>query len=314
VSGSLRSKVAGAALAAAALVTLSAAAQQPPPAGQPPLPPGHPPVLQPGQPGQAPPALPPRPGQPPRPTTVQRAPIPAPPTRRAAPKHEEEEAAAHPAHCPGHGPLDPPGHVNLWRGLIGVDNEKAESGSGLDKLLWRYNNEHDPCDPKNEPPPFLATILNFVVLAYLVVRFGKKPVGEALVKRKDTIMVDIETAARLKNEAKKRLADYEKKSATIEETLTQLRTEYAQQAELEKKRILAEAEERKARMKRDAEFRIEQELKGARIEILNEAVEKAAGQAEELVKKQMSKTDADRLNDEYLASLGAALDARGGAA
>jgi F-type H+-transporting ATPase subunit b len=86
-----------------------------------------------------------------------------------------------------------------------------------------------------------------------------------------------------------------------------VRAEYAAQAELEKKHILAEAEERRVRMRRDAEFRIEQERKTTRDELLREAVANATAAAEALIKKQMSTGDQDKMAAAYLASIGTTL-------
>jgi F-type H+-transporting ATPase subunit b len=207
--------------------------------------------------------------------------------------------------------MDPPHHVNWWRGLIGVNNEAAQSQSAINHLLWRYHNETDPCDPKNEPPPFLASVLNFSLLAFILYRFGKKPVAEGLVKRKQTIMREIDEATELLDAARKRLADYKGKLEHLEETLEELKTEHAVQAELEKKHLLAELEERRARMRRDAEFRIEQELKAARAELLQDAVRGAVAAAERILQEQANTQDRDRIAEDYLQSIPAALSPAG---
>jgi len=303
---------------AGAFVGVTALAQ---PAGNQGLPAGHPPLdVPPGQqrpvpgqnpgvrpmPGQVPGAQPGRPGFPPNVRPLQR-----PATTHVA---EEHAGGGHgEAHCPGHGPHDAPhfDQINWWHGMIAVNNEKAAEGGFVNQLLWRYENHANPCDPKNEAPPFLAALLNLGVLGFVLYRFGKKPVSEALAKRKQTIMADIENAARLKENAEKRLAEYESKFEQIEETLAAMKAEYAAQAELEKKHVLAEAEERRARMRRDAEFRVEQELRTARLELMHEAVESATAAAEEIIRKRTAQADMDRMSDDYLSAVRAALAAEG---
>lgn len=311
---------------AAALVAGTALAQQPE------LPPGHPPVAPLPQDGAAqgepqPAQVPPRsrelqPGRPMGPGGQQ---LPAGHGRlrmqggpggahaRTAPKPAEPEAhgEAHghgEEHCPGHGPMDPPGHINWWQGLIGVNNEAAGKG-GISSLLWRYHNPNDPCDPKNQPPPFLASVLNVGLLAFILFRFGKKPLAEALAKRKQSITQDIDNAARLKDEAERRLEEYQDKLTRLEETLAELKAEYAAQAEVEKAHLIAEAEQRRARMRRDAEFRVEQELKAARAMLLQEAVQSAVAAAEELLRQRVGKEDQDRIAEEYLKAIPAAVSA-----
>lgn len=341
------SRALGLALGVTLLAGGAALAQQPgqPPPGQPgnPAQPGQPiqilprqmPGARPGQPGQ--------PGQPGRPIIgPDGKPIPMPPGGRALPPGArpgtpgmpgarpgpggrplppgfnprrpaaapEPEETKHAEECPGHGHDDPPPAPNWWRGILMVDNERAESPSFINKLFFRYENHKDPCDPKNQPPPVLASVLNFGLLAWVLYRYGRKPLAEALLKRKQSIMAEIDTATKLKEDAEARLHDYEDKLERLEETLAELRAEYAAQSADEKKHVLAEAEERRARMRRDAEFRIEQESKAARARLLDEAVAGAVTAAEELLAKRVSSNDLDRLADDYLASVGSAVAQR----
>jgi F-type H+-transporting ATPase subunit b len=259
---------------------------------RPPMPPGHPGLQQPG-------------GMQPRPLRPQ-----------AAPPSQPEAAHGHGGHCPGHGPTDSPHAPNWWQGIIGVDNEAAQfekhdghfhrTDGFLTQLLWRYENSKDECDPKNQPPPFLASVLNFSLLVWVIYRFGRKPLAEALAARKKSVMHEIDTASRLKEEAETRLADYEDKLENLDETLEQMKKDYVAQGEIERKQVLAEAEERRERMKRDVEFRLQQEAKAVKQQLLQEAVARAVVEAEELIKKRVTKADLDQMANDYLAGLGAA--------
>lgn len=263
--------------------------------------------MQPGQPGQQG-RRPLQPGQQPRPIQPgQRMPPGHPPIAPPAPP--AEEASGHDAHghCPGHGPTDPPGHINWYQGLLGVNNEKALSPSGLDRLLYRYHNEKDECDAKNQEPPVLALVINFAVLLLLFIKFGKKPIVEGLAARKKGIMLDIENADELKRDAEARLKKYEKQHANIEERRRELREEHSAQLAAEQKRILADAEERKTRLLRDAELRVTQELRAAQDEAVKVAVETAIKAAEDLLRKRVTEADQSRIADEYLKGLAGAV-------
>ncbi len=216
--------------------------------------------------------------------------------------HDGEHGGAH-GECPGHGATDPPHHINWFHGLLMVDNERSQQG-GLNSLLFRYNNPANPCDPKNEPPPFLASLLNFGVFAYVVGRFGKKPLADALKKRKQQIMADIETAQRLREEAAERLAQYEDQLDRLQETGDQLLAEQRTLAEVERKAVLADAELRRERLLREARKRVDQELKAAKEQLVAEALAEAMAAAEALVKKR-TQADEERLADEFLAQVGA---------
>ncbi|HTJ83464.1 MAG TPA: F0F1 ATP synthase subunit B, partial [Polyangiaceae bacterium] len=119
----------------------------------------------------------------------------------------------------------------------------------------------------------------------------------------------------LKTDAETRLAGYKKQMARIEERRKELHAEYRAQWDAEEKRILNEAAEKSSRMRKDAEFRVGQELKQAQADLLRESVESALAAAEELMKKRIQETDQSRLAEEYLASVVPALTgAKGGRA
>ncbi len=263
-------------------------------------PPGGPPR------GPRPGALPP--GLPPGHVPIT-APAPVePPGPKLLPRDEH-------GHCIGHGPQDAPHHINWYQGILGVDNEKSQSPKFTDRLLWRYHNKVDECDPKNQEPPFIAAAFNFLVVLGLILRFGKKPVMEGLANRKKTIMQNIDNATALRKDAEKRLVDYKKKLARIEERRAELREESRTAWETEKVRILADAQEKASRLRKDAEFRVSQELKQAEADLLAEAVETSVAAAEELLRTRIEQRDQERLADDFAASLGRVLaesSARGG--
>lgn len=228
--------------------------------------------------------------------------VPMPPGHPAVEEEDEGEG-----HAEEHGHNEPPAPPNWWQGLLMVDNERAQSPSFVNKLLFRYENPKNAHDPKNQPPPFLASVLNFGIFAFILYRFGRKPLSDALVKRKTGIMAEIDLATSLYDDALRRLEEYKQRFSHMEETTAELQRDYAAQAEREKTAILAEAEARRARMRRDAEFLIEQELKGAQSMLLKEAVEGAVSAAESLITAKVGPSDLDHLAEDYLGIVGATL-------
>jgi F-type H+-transporting ATPase subunit b len=208
---------------------------------------------------------------------------------------EHAGPAEHGGHAE-HDPKAPPPPINWWHGLVGEKKGVAPS------LLWR--------EP-GEPPPFLASLLNFGLLVFIVVKFGKKPLQDALVKRKDSIVRELEEAKRLRESAEKRLAEYETKLDKIHEDLERIRGEFRQQGELDKQRILGEAKERRDRMKRDAEVLLSQEVKQMRQELVVEVVREATRLATELLGKEMTLGDHDRFAEMFLAELRSGSKLRG---
>src|SRR5258706_587734 len=171
------------------------------------------------------------------------APPPAPAPEMAVQAPATPKPEAEPEHAPTFS------DVNWYYGFLG---EKA----GVEpSLLWR---------PKGTPVPFAALALNTLALYWLLYRFGKKPIMDALRQRKESIMRGMEEAAALKAEAEQSLAKYKKKLDDVDQEVARIRSEMREAGESERQRILSEAKERRARLERDARTLIEQELKAAR--------------------------------------------------
>lgn len=224
-------------------------------------------------------------------------------------------------HCLGQGPNDRPPDINLLHGWLGVNNESAEpppkpKGS-VEWWKWRvtpypfrYENKSDECDPRNQPVPLVANVVNLAVLVFLLVRFGRKPMREALEKRRARIMSEVDRAREIMKSAKTRLMRYEDELDHLDDKLAALRQQYLQEGETEEKRLLVELDETRERMLGDAEFRIAQESKQARDELSREALDSALAAAEELLQSSISTEDHQRLCDEYLEQIGTALRAK----
>lgn len=196
--------------------------------------------------------------------------------------HEPETAA----HGAGHVPHFE--DINWFYGLIG-ESEDAEPS-----LLWR---------PKGMPAPFGAMLINTGLLFFVLVRFGRRPIAESLKKRKQAIMTGMDDAARMREEARARLSDYETKLAHIDEEIAQVRTSMRESGQAERARILAEAKEKHVRMERDARDLVEHELKAARDLLLRDTVRAALRSAEDRLRQQVTAADQQRLAEEYLAGL-----------
>ncbi|MEB2312874.1 MAG: ATP synthase F0 subunit B [Sorangiineae bacterium] len=190
--------------------------------------------------------------------------------------------------------------------------EHAASGEHHEGINWYYGMLAESADvtepnllfrPKGMAAPVGAMLLNSGILIFGVIYLARKPLADALRKRRQSIMHGIEDAARMKDEAAARLAEFEKKLQHLDDDIERVKREMREAGETERARILADAKERRARMERDARALIEQELKAARELLLAETVRGAVKTAEELLTKQIVAADQQRLADEYLASL-----------
>jgi len=156
-----------------------------------------------------------------------------------------------------------------------------------------------------EQLPYAAAFLNLVVLLAIYIGFGRKPVSDALKKRKADIAHDIEEAARVKREAEERAKKYQADLANLDQDLEVARQALVEAGKKERERIVAEAKERAARMKRDADTLLVQEAKQKNQDLTIETVERATTTAEQLLKTKLTQEDHLRLAEEFLADLGA---------
>ncbi len=212
--------------------------------------------------------------------------------------HGEAQAAKH---GEGHGEGDhaPTFHdINWGYGFLG------EKAGAEPSLLWR---------PKGMPVPFGALALNAAILYWLLIKFGKKPISDALKARKLGIMKGMEEAGKMKADAEASLAKYKKQLDEIDSEVERIRREMKESGEAESARILSEAKERRERMEKDARTLVEQELKAARETLLRDTVRAAVKSAEATLVAKIGDGDRQRLGDEFLASVkasGAALRGR----
>jgi len=208
-------------------------------------------------------------------------------------------------------------------GATGEHGGKAAADHGPGPINWFYGMvyaaegvEPDLIKrPKHMPPPLGALLLNTGILFWVVYRVGRRPVSDALKKRRTTIMQGIDDAARMKSEAEERLSAYEDKLAHLDEEIERVKREMREAGEADRARILAEAKERRIRMEREAQLLMEQELKAARQALLQTTVEAAMASASEQLAKGLTPADHQRLADEYLSAVDdAAINSTGGRA
>ncbi len=258
-------------------------------------------------------------------------------TGSPAPKRAKRNARDAHGYCLGQGPDDRPKDINLVHGWLGVNNDKAArrprvprwEGNWWNPRTWgpnlkaqwpfwkwrvtpypyRYENHDDHCDPHNQPVPLLANIVNIAALIFLFVRFGRKPLNDALKRRKKGIMAEFDKAKTLRDDARGRLEKYEDDLDNLDERLVALRGQYAKEGELEEERMGEEMVQTRERLLSDADFRLAQEGKATRDDLSRDALEAALSAAEKLLLEKINVADHDRLALEYLEQIGPALRA-----
>ena len=145
--------------------------------------------------------------------------------------------------------------------------------------------------------------LNFAVLVFLLVKFGGPAVSKALQARSQQIKTDLASAAELRAAAQARFEQQEKRLASLEQEIAAITASIKQEAEAEKARLIATAEERARRIREESEFIIEQQVKQAEEDLRREVAAAAVALAEKIVRTQMGAGDQQRLIDSFVGDI-----------
>jgi len=167
------------------------------------------------------------------------------------------------------------------------------------------------------PIEFWGAVVNFTLLIVVFVLIGRRPLKGFLSNRRRGVEEGLAEAQRMKAEAQAKYTEYSERLEQLDREIDQIRAEMVRAGEAERDRIVAEAEAKAARMRRETDFLIQQQMKQLKVDLTQEAVRAAVGAAEELLRDKTGPNDQQQLGRTYLERLNAkARDAEksGGAA
>jgi F-type H+-transporting ATPase subunit b len=143
-------------------------------------------------------------------------------------------------------------------------------------------------------------VINFLVLAIVLVYILRKPLSQALSSRIKGIKEQLEDLETRKAEAERKLAEYKDKLAQLEKEAEKIIDDYIKQGNEAKGRILEEAQSSAEKLKVLARRNIDHEFEQAKLKLQEEIFETSLQKAEEIIKNKISADDQDRIVDEYL--------------
>ena len=146
-------------------------------------------------------------------------------------------------------------------------------------------------------------VINFVVLAAILFFVLRKPVAEALGSRIEGIKAQLADLEAQKEDAEKKLSVYSEKLSQLEKEAEKIVSDYIQQGNEAKARIIQEAEAAAEKLQSQARRNIEHEFEQAKQQLQQEILEKSLVKAKEIIKGKITAKDQDRLVDEYLAKV-----------
>ncbi len=164
--------------------------------------------------------------------------------------------------------------------------------------------------PRHETPvihgkSLALQLLNFAVLVFVLVKFGGPAIGKALAARHQQLKADLAAASAARAEAEARLAQQEARLSALEQEIEGIRTGVKAEAEAEKARLIALAEERAKRIREETTFVLDQQVKEAEERLRREVALAAVDLAEQMVKKALGAADQQRLVDSFVADVAA---------
>jgi len=147
--------------------------------------------------------------------------------------------------------------------------------------------------------------INFALLVIiLVVVLRRVPIKEYFSSRIEGIKKELDDLKKQRETAERKTRELESKLKAFEGERKEILEQYRADGLAEKERILAEAKERAKQILQQAEVSIRYEMQTAKEKLTQEVVALAAQRAEEIIAREMTDRDQDRLVDEFIDKLG----------
>ena len=147
-------------------------------------------------------------------------------------------------------------------------------------------------------------LANFLIFAYIIKRFALPPVRDFLLSRRAEVLATINEAAERKRRAEALVREYQERLARLDQEVQSLRTLFQADGERGRSKLLTEAQAMAAKIKEDARFLADQEVKVARQKIREEIANRAEATARELVQRHLSAADQGRLAEDFIRNIG----------
>jgi F-type H+-transporting ATPase subunit b len=148
--------------------------------------------------------------------------------------------------------------------------------------------------------------MNFAALMIILIKFLKKPIVDGLRGRREGIKEEFDSLEAQRAESEAQYQEYAGRLSGLDAELKEMVAKAIAQGEVEKERIIAEANAAAEQIKRQAESAVVNAVAEAKINLKNEVADQAAVMAEELIKNNLTAEDQNNLVGAYLAKVGGA--------
>jgi F-type H+-transporting ATPase subunit b len=167
-----------------------------------------------------------------------------------------------------------------------------------------HDTGHGAHDSGKKMEDLLYRAMNFallVIILFVVVR--KTSIKDFFANRREEIKNNFEALNREKELAEENYQELEKKLKEFESSKKEIIDQYKAEGEVEKGKIIAEAEKRAEQILEQAELTIQREVQAAGDRLKREVLNSAAKKAQEIISEEMKESDQDHLVDEFIKSV-----------
>jgi F-type H+-transporting ATPase subunit b len=147
-------------------------------------------------------------------------------------------------------------------------------------------------------------LANFIIYAFIIVKFAFPLARDFIKTRREEVLSTITQASGRKRAAEALVSEYKTKLAGLDKEIQSIRVSLRDEGEREKSKLLSEAHALAVRIKEDARFLADQEVKVARQKLREEMANQAEATARELVQRNLSGADQSRLMQDFIQSIG----------
>jgi F-type H+-transporting ATPase subunit b len=147
-------------------------------------------------------------------------------------------------------------------------------------------------------------VINFGILAFILFKFGRKPLQSFLKQRTELIEKTLKEAREAKEAAEKALLKVEERLKTKDKEIEEILSASKRFGEEARESLIQQSDKLREKILEQAQINIEYELKSAKEAIKAEAVEIAMGLAEKKIKERLTKEEQQKLLEESLTKIG----------
>lgn len=151
---------------------------------------------------------------------------------------------------------------------------------------------------------YMWQIINFGILVFVLVKYGKKPFQSFLKQRAELIEKTLKEAREAKELAEKALREVDVRLKEKDKEVEEILSITKRSGEVERDNLMEQGERLKEKILEQAKANIAYELKHAKEAIKAEAAEVAIELAEKKLKEKLTKEEQERLLDESITKIG----------